>query len=190
MSHNNNRYSFAPAWCDFDGDGWPDLYVANDFGRNNLYRNRDGKFRDEADRSRRGRHGPRNERLLVRLRWRRPSRPVCLEHVDRRRPARHRTIPLSCRPSRNCEAAYRRHTKGNSLYRNKGDGTFEQDRSREKVEMGRWAWGADGFDFDNDGSPEIFVTAGMLTNASEDRSEQLLLASGRCKIPHCRKTGA
>src|SRR5205807_5258048 len=37
MSHNNNRYSFAPAWCDFDGDGWPDLYVANDFGRNSLY---------------------------------------------------------------------------------------------------------------------------------------------------------
>ena len=48
MNHNNNRYSFAPAWCDFDGDGWPDLYVANDFGRNNLYRNDRGQFRDVA----------------------------------------------------------------------------------------------------------------------------------------------
>ena len=44
MNQNNNRYSFAPAWCDYDGDGWPDLYVANDFGRNNLYRNRTGSF--------------------------------------------------------------------------------------------------------------------------------------------------
>ncbi len=37
LDENNNRYSFAPAWCDFDDDGWPDLCVANDFGRNNLY---------------------------------------------------------------------------------------------------------------------------------------------------------
>ena len=39
LNQNNNRFSFAPAWCDYNGDGWPDLYVANDFGRNNLYRN-------------------------------------------------------------------------------------------------------------------------------------------------------
>src|SRR5205823_14270248 len=37
IDENNDRYSFAPVWCDFDGNGWPDLYVANDFGRNNLY---------------------------------------------------------------------------------------------------------------------------------------------------------
>ena len=33
--------------------------------------------------------------------------------------------------------------------------------------MGRWAWSSDGIDFDNDGTPEIFVTTGMLTNESE-----------------------
>ena len=36
---NNDRFSFAAAWGDFDEDGWPDLLVANDFGRKNLYRN-------------------------------------------------------------------------------------------------------------------------------------------------------
>ena len=30
---SNNRFSFAPTWCDTEGMGWPDLYVANDFGR-------------------------------------------------------------------------------------------------------------------------------------------------------------
>ncbi len=44
VNENNNRFSFAPAWCDFDDDGWPDLYVANDFGRNNLYVNKAGHF--------------------------------------------------------------------------------------------------------------------------------------------------
>ena len=49
INQNNNRYSFACGWCDYNNDGWPDLYVANDFGRKNLYRNNgDGTFRDVA----------------------------------------------------------------------------------------------------------------------------------------------
>ena len=45
MNADNDRYSFACAWGDYNSDGGPDLYVANDFGRNNLYRNNgDGKF--------------------------------------------------------------------------------------------------------------------------------------------------
>ncbi len=37
------------AFGDFDNDGWPDIYVANDTVRNFLYRNnRDGTFTDLA----------------------------------------------------------------------------------------------------------------------------------------------
>lgn len=39
--------SLSAAWCDFDQDGWPDLYVANDVSDNVFYRNNhDGTFHD------------------------------------------------------------------------------------------------------------------------------------------------
>jgi hypothetical protein len=47
FNQNNTRYSFCCAWSDYNQDGWPDLYVVNDFGRKNLYRNNgDGTFTD------------------------------------------------------------------------------------------------------------------------------------------------
>lgn len=48
LAVNNRRWSFAASWEDFDDDGDMDLYVANDFGRNNLYRNDHGRFTDIA----------------------------------------------------------------------------------------------------------------------------------------------
>ncbi len=164
LNENNDRFSFAPAWCDFDGDGWPDLYVANDFGRNNLYRNRAGRFRDEAAKSGVEDIGPGMSAswfdydgdgrpdLYVSNMWTAAGQRVV------RDPAFH--------PAEGNADAYRRHTKGNSLYRNRGDGTFEETGSREGVEMGRWAWSSGGFDFDLDGVPEILVAAGMTTNSS------------------------
>jgi len=165
MNHNNNRFSFAPAWCDFDGDGWPDLYVANDFGRSNLYRNRQGKFRDEAAEA-----GVENMGPGMSAAWfdydgdGRPDLYVSNMWTE----AGQRVVSdPAFRPGRELKAAYLGHTKGSSLYRNLGDGRFAETDSREGVTMGRWAWCADGLDFDNDGTPEIFITTGMLTNPSE-----------------------
>jgi tetratricopeptide (TPR) repeat protein len=167
INENNNRYSFAPAWCDYNGDGWPDLYVANDFGRKNLYKNEAGHFRDVAQAAGVEDMGPGMSAawfdydgdgrpdLYVSNMWTAPGqRLVADENFS----------PVA---KDGLIDAYRRHTKGNSLFRNRGDGAFEETSERERVEMGRWAWSADGFDFDNDGAPEIYVACGMLTNPSE-----------------------
>jgi len=167
MSENNNRYSFAPAWCDFDGDGWPDLCVANDFGRNNLYKNKEGRFRDVAAQAGVDDVGPGMSAawfdydgdgrpdLYVSNMWT-PSGQRVVEDKS-----------FAAAPDEALREAYRRHSRGNSLYRNRGDGTFESTEAAEGVEMGRWAWSSGGIDFDNDGSPEIYITCGMLTNSSE-----------------------
>ena len=43
----NHLYGMQGLWLDYDNDGWPDLYVANDAGPNYLYHNKhDGTFED------------------------------------------------------------------------------------------------------------------------------------------------
>jgi tetratricopeptide (TPR) repeat protein len=165
MNHNNDRFSFAPAWCDYDSDGWPDLYVANDFGRSNLYRNRKGTFRDEAAEA-----GVANVAPGMSAAWfdydgdGRPDLYVSNMWTA----AGQRVVQdPAFVAGRDLAAAWHSHTRGNSLYRNTGDGRFIETAAQEGVAMGRWAWSADGLDFDNDGAPEIFITTGMMTNAAE-----------------------
>lgn len=45
---NAEGRSLSALWHDFDGDDWPDLYVANDISENKLYLNRAGKFIDKG----------------------------------------------------------------------------------------------------------------------------------------------
>ena len=163
MDENNDRYSFAPAWCDYDFDGRPELYVANDFGRNNFYKFDGERFHDIAAKA--GvedlgpgmsaawfdAHGEGRPDLYVTNMWTAAGRRVA--HDPEFAPVAKAGLAEE----------YRRHTKGNSLYRNRGDGTFEETG---QAEMGRWSWTGDGLDFDLDGRPEVLIAAGMLTEPS------------------------
>ena len=165
MNRNNLRYSFAAAWGDYNGDRYPDLYVANDFGRNNLYRNNgDGTFTDMArqagvedigagmsaaweDYDNDGRLD-----LYVGNMWSSAGQRITsLQQFESQRP-------------KGEVRSYRRHAKGNSLFANRGDGTFEEVGAQADVELGRWAWSSDFFDFDNDGHEDLYVVNGFITN--------------------------
>ena len=167
MDQNNNRFSFAGAWCDYDFDGWPDLYVANDFGRKNLYRNANGHFRDVAEQAGVDDVGPGMSAawldydgdgrpdLLVSNMWSACGQRIVNDAAFG---------PAKEDPS--LRDVYRRHVKGNSLFHNEGDGTFTYTGDAQGIEMGHWSWSCDGCDFDNDGTPEIYIACGMLTNNS------------------------
>jgi Flp pilus assembly protein TadD len=164
----NDHYHFAAAWADYDNDGWPDLLVANDFGTKNLYRNlgrRSGavKFEDVAASAGLLDHGAGMSATFVdydndgRLdiytgnMWSAPGRRIT-------------AAPMFMRDAApDVRALYRRHVRGNSLFRNLGDGRFEDKTLEAHAEMGRWAWSSDALDFDSDGWDDLYIVNGMLT---------------------------
>jgi tetratricopeptide (TPR) repeat protein/peroxiredoxin len=164
MNQNSNRFGFACGWVDYNQDGWPDLYVANDFGRKNLYRNNgNGTFTDVArdagvedvgagmsvcwfDYDNDGKQD-----LYVTDMWSAAGKRVSTQDVFVK------DAPEDVR------ALLRKHAEGNSLYHNQGDGRFSDASTSGGVQMGRWSWSGDAWDFDHDGYPDLYIANGMIS---------------------------
>jgi Tfp pilus assembly protein PilF len=164
MDQNNNRFTFAAAWCDDDNDGRPDLHVANDFGRKNLYRNNgDGTFTDVAQKAGVEDYGPGmsscwmdidndgGQDLYVANMWLAAGRRITADN---------QFLP-GVDPA--VRALYRKHNEGNSLYRNAGDGGFEDKTVAAGTANGGWSWSCASWDFDNDGWDDLYVANGFVS---------------------------
>ncbi len=178
LDTGNDRYHFAAAWGDYDGDGWPDLLVANDFGTKNLYHNlgrRNGTvmFEDVASSAGVLDHGAgmsatffdydNDGRLDIYTgnMWSAPGLRV--------------TSAPTFMPDATPEvrALYRHHVRGNSLLRNLGDGRFEDRTLDAHAQMGRWAWSSDALDFDSDGWDDLYIVNGMLSRSNTTDPDDL-----------------
>ncbi len=164
LNQNNTRYSFCCGWGDYNRDGWPDLYVVNDFGRKNLYRNNgDGTFTDVEQQA-----GVEDvgagmgvcwfdydndgaEDLYVADMWTAAGERISTQEI----------FQQDATPAN--RALYRKHAMGNSLFRNRGDGGFQDSTAMSGTGIGRWAWSSDAWDFDHDGFPDLYIANGMLS---------------------------
>ena len=168
MGKNNTRYSFCCGWSDYNRDGWPDLYVVNDFGRKNLYRNNgDGTFTDVAPQAGVEDVGAGmgvcwfdyendgTEDVYVANMWSAAGTRISTQEIFQK------NAPEAVR------AFYRKHARGNSLFRASGD-AFQDMSAAAGVEMGRWSWSSDAWDFDHDGFPDIYIANGMVSGPLRD----------------------
>ena len=92
----------------------------------------------------------RDERGIPRLRQRRPARHLRRQHVERCRPARHSLAAFMPDAPSDVREMYRHHARGNSLFRNRGDGGFE-DTSVEAGAHGAMGMVVRHARFDSDG---------------------------------------
>ncbi len=174
LNQNNTRYSFCCGWNDFNHDGWADLYVVNDFGRKNLYRNNgDGTFTDVAAQAKVEDIGAGMsvcwfdydndgaDDLYVANMWTAAGERISLQDEFQK------NAPPQAR------ALYHKHAMGNSLLRDatrdrKSALEFEDATMAAGVGIGRWAWSSDAWDFDHDGFQDLYIANGMVTGPSRE----------------------
>ena len=166
LDQNNRRFSFAASWEDYDEDGDVDLYVANDFGRNNLYRNDGGHFVDVA-----GEAGVEDISAGMGVSWGDYDGDGLFDvYVSNMFSSAGNRIAYQRQfkgeVDRETRGHFQRHARGNTLFRNLGDGTFADVSEQAGVTMGRWAWGSRFVDVNGDGRLDIVVPNGFAT--SED----------------------
>ena len=170
-------WDMAATWGDYDADGWPDLYVANEFGGNRLYHNeRDGTFRDRTEET-----GTRDGGSAMGAAWgdingdghldlfvsgMHSNSGWALFHPDFPIP-----IPWHFRfiglftDAVQIESDEITHelSRGSTLFRNNGDGTFTDISDDAGVRDGQWGWAPEFLDYDNDGHIDLYAVNGFIT---------------------------
>lgn len=162
------RYSLASAWEDFDGDGDQDLYVANDYGRNFLYRNDGGKFTDATNEA-----GLSDTGFGMSVGWGDANRDGVPDlYIGNMFSSAGSRITRQARFQENSsgqqKALYQRMAQGNSLFLGSPDRFVDVSRAA-KVQMGRWAWSSIFADLNNDGWEDLLVANGYIT--AEDSTD-------------------
>jgi hypothetical protein len=163
----DNRSTFAAAWLDANNDGWPDLYVPNEFGDGVLLVNqRDGTFREHKLAEGACDYGTMGL--------------ACGDidndgHIDIYAANMYSKAGMrvigNLAPDAYPEevmAKIRRFVTGSQLHRNRGGLRFEQLGQKCQVASVGWAYGAALVDLDNDGWLDLYATAGFI---SKDRKK-------------------
>ena len=164
-------YSLGLAVSDINQDGWPDIYVSNDFvGNDVLYINqRDGTFADEAS------------RYFKHTSYAGMGNDV----ADFNNDGLVDIIELDMRPEDNyrrkliipaarydrfqvmLNAGYDPQYTRNTLQLNRGNGTFSEISFLAGVSSTDWSWSSLLADYDNDGDRDLFVTNGFLRDLGD-----------------------
>jgi len=160
---HENALAHSATWWDYDNDGWPDLYVANDFaGADLLYRNnRDGTFTNVID------------RVVPHLPYSSMGADVGDVDNDGRvdlfvadmAPTSHekdqRGMVRAREMNRDADARGAPQYSRNALFLNSGTGYMREAASLAGIAATDWTWSVRLEDLDNDGLLDLYVTNGM-----------------------------
>ncbi|HEX8850029.1 MAG TPA: CRTAC1 family protein [Gemmatimonadaceae bacterium] len=147
MGVGSTRWTLAAASADFDGDGWPDIYLANDYGPEELYLNDHGRGFTLA---RAGLDAESKSGMAVALG----------DAFNRGR--------LDAFVTNISERGYIFQNNNLRVNEMSRGGRFRNVAEGALADAG-WAWGAQFGDFNNDGANELFVANGFIS-ANRDRN--------------------
>ncbi|MEE9230169.1 MAG: VCBS repeat-containing protein [Acidobacteriota bacterium] len=163
MTSGNKRISWAAAWGDYNDDGYPDLYVANDFGPNRLYTNQlDGTFAEDSRAL-----GVEDRGNGMGVSWVDYDNDGVLDlYVSNMHSYSGERITHSAESYLTPGQARlaQRFSKGNTLFRGIGHKAFQEVTPELTVAKAGWAWGHLFLDYDYDGDLDLYVVNGYFSN--------------------------
>ena len=142
--------------------------MANDYGRNNLYRNEGGRFRDVAAAA-----GVEDIASGMSASWGDYNRDGRMDlYVGNMFSAAGGRVAYQRKfhpgAAAETKSALRRLARGNSLFAGAADGVFRDVSLQAGAMMGRWAWSSLFVDLNGDGWEDLLVANGYLTGTSKD----------------------
>lgn len=146
---NRSHWSLAASFVDVNGDGYQDIHVANDFYRDSLYLNRNGKdFGHRYLNTNTHRNGMSSQVLNVHSEKDSPP-DIFVSNIGKNPDSRilDNEIFLSAIPN----------PHGNNLLV-LNDGTYRDRAGQYGLVGGGWAWASSWFNFDGDFLFEFFIT--------------------------------
>lgn len=163
------RSAFTSSWLDANNDGWPDVYVINEFGAGILLLNqKDGTFKEVDLVNDAGDFG---------------SMGLAVADIDNDGNVDVYTANMYSKSGRriinnlaadayapNVMAKMKRFFPGSELYRNLGGLKFERAGKELHVYAVGWAYGPAFVDLDNDGFLDIYATTGFMS-ANKDEPD-------------------
>lgn len=159
------RWSYACAAADYDLDGDQDLYVANDYGTNSLWRNDGGTFTDVA-----AALGVDDLGNGMSATWGDLDNDGVLDlYVANMSSTAGNRILGRLAGDEQHRSALLKMAAGNTLFRagaSDGKRTFERVASKLGGVDANWAWSAALCDLDLDGRLDVFCTNGFITGDS------------------------
>ncbi len=165
---DNTGWAQSAGHLDFDNDGWEDLICGNDFGSNSWYRNLgNGKFEDVS--SKLGTDKPSYTMNIGITDLNRDGYPdVYISNIVTMNKDEKYVLPdaktrLKFNPQK---MANMRVVEANDLWVSATEGgklaSYVQSQAVERgYKWTGWSWGADFFDFDNDGDDDLYLVNGM-----------------------------
>lgn len=163
LTAGGDRWSFAAAWEDYDNDGDQDLYIANDFGRNNLFRNDGGIFTDVAAAA-----GVEDISSGMSVDWGDANHDGRMDlYVGNMFSSAGGRVAYQRQFGKNNPGAttdFQRMARGNTLFMADDNGAFRDMSESAGVNVGLWAWSSLFADLDNDSWQDLVVTNGYMTN--------------------------
>ncbi len=160
---DDSRWTYAAAFVDIDTDGDQDLYVANDFGENALYRNDGDRFSEVADA-----WGVVDPGFGMGISFGDYDNDGDLDlHVTTMSSTAGARILGRLYPEESADGRFlNKLAAGNSLYENDGRGHFEEVAARSGIFPAGWAFGGGFVDFDNDGWEDLYTPNGFISGKS------------------------